>query len=450
MRNNRYVWALVTLFILTLPLVNPATRGDGFFYLAHLRSAVVDHDLNYVDELAFANPKVRAYVVPRAAASGRVVNKFAIGSALLWAPYYIPVHCVSLSLEKAGYNVRADGFAPQYLWSVALATALYVFAGLLLTYNLLLNYFRPGSAFAATLALWFATSLPAYAYFHPTMSHGPSFFTVALFVFVWFKTRGSRSYMQTLALGAVAGVMMMVRTQNAVYLIVPVAEYLVSIVNYLRRRESRAAVAELAHIACLMIATGIFFSPQLAVWKILHGSIFRTGYENSFAWLQPKMLSVLFSTNHGVFLWTPVIAIAALGLIRFWRRDRLLAAAGAACFASQLYLIAAWGCWYQGSSFGGRMFIGTYPFLAFGLGAVTAFLAQRVKMATVWIFLVLLVLWNWNLLFQFGTGMIPREGPVPAALVVKNTLKVPARVYDFAGEYLFQRGKYRRYFFKAD
>ena len=161
-QERKYLWSLIVLFLATLPLVNPVTRGDGFYYVAHLRSAVVDHDLYYANELRFADEKTKAYLEPFLERYGRLTNKYSIGAPILWAPYYVPVHIASLTLRNAGYDIPADGFGRQYLWAVGLATAIYAFAGLLLLYQLLRRYFRASAALATILAIWFATSLPAY------------------------------------------------------------------------------------------------------------------------------------------------------------------------------------------------------------------------------------------------------------------------------------------------
>jgi len=446
--KKRYIWAFVAAFLLTLPLVNPATRGDGFFYLAHLRSALLDGDLTLDDELPFANEKVREKAARELAAGRPLANKFPIGAAAMWAPYYVPVHAVSGALARRGYAVRADGFAGQYLWAVALATALYVFAGLLLIYELLTSYFREPVALAAVLALWLATSLPAYAYFHPTMAHGVSFFAVALFIFIWHQTRGRRRYIPAVALGAVAALMTMARTQNAFFLLIPVAEYVGAIWRADQRRGGPARRQALGQLAAMLLAAAVAFTPQLAAWRIINGSFFRTGYEAeyAFSWTRPEVGRVLFSTFHGAFLWTPVLALAVAGLALFWRRDRFLAAAAAACFAAQVYFVAAWWCWWQGSSFGGRMLIGTYPLLAFGLAAAFAALTKRLPTWTAFVVVALLAAWNANVLFQFGAGLIPREGPASPKLVWENTAEVPAKVWRFGRRYLSDRERARRDF----
>ena len=54
------VCALLLLFLLSLPLVNPYVHGDGVGSYAYAQSLVIDHDLNFEDDWRAANPRVSA------------------------------------------------------------------------------------------------------------------------------------------------------------------------------------------------------------------------------------------------------------------------------------------------------------------------------------------------------------------------------------------------------
>lgn len=447
MNGRAYLTVMLALFAASAPFVNPHTRGDGFYYLAHLRSWVVDGDAEYYDELAYADLKTRDYVL-KVWRPAYFRNKYAVGSALLWAPYYVPVHAVSRAWEKLGYGISADGFASQYLWVVAFATALYAFAGLLLTFSVLARYFPPAVSFLAVLGVWFATSLPAYMYFHPTMAHAPSFFASALFLFAWTFSRPDQTVWQAAAVGAAVGLAALVRTQEGMMIFIPLGDYVWRYRKALRAR-GREGLRFLVLAAVTVLAAAVCFTPQLVAWKVINGSFFRTGYENTFTWFKPHLCEVLFSNNHGAFLWTPVVGAAAAGLILFFRRAPAIAAAGTFAFVVQWYIVASWGCWWQASSFGGRMLIGTYPFLACGLAAVIAASNARWWFRVCAIGLVAAFIWNFNLLFQFGTGMIPRDRGVGLRIVLTNSKEVPQKFLSFGLKYIKRDESIGRYFAEA-
>src|SRR5205823_13443310 len=78
----------------------------------------------------------------------------------------------------------------------------------------------------------------------------------------------------------------------------------------------------------------------------------------------------LFSWYHGMWTWTPLLALSLIGLMLLWRDDRRLAAAGIATFILQWIIIAAfdrslWGL----LAFGQRRFDSCTIFFLIGLAA---------------------------------------------------------------------------------
>ena len=102
-------------------------------------------------------------------------------------------------MQGPGSNVAADGFSAPYRFAMALGTAVYGFLGLLLAMRLAAKYVGERWAFLATVAIWWASSLPVYMYFNPSWSHAHSAFVVALFLWFWHETRDARSTMQWIA-----------------------------------------------------------------------------------------------------------------------------------------------------------------------------------------------------------------------------------------------------------
>ena len=136
--------------------------------------------------------------------TGYVDNHFTVGPAILWAPFLIFAHIAVLLFNAVGGHISADGFSPPYLVAMALGTAFYGFLGLLFSFLLAKKYVRDRWAFLATMGIWLASSLPVYMYFNPAWSHAHSAFTVALFLWYWERTRGTRTIGQWVALGLIA------------------------------------------------------------------------------------------------------------------------------------------------------------------------------------------------------------------------------------------------------
>jgi hypothetical protein len=133
-------------------------------------------------------------------------------------------HGVVLAADRLGAHIPPDGYSPPYLITMAAATALYGFIGLMLAFGLARHYFEDRWAFLATIGIWAGSSLLVYMYFNPSWSHAHSAFAVSLFLWYWHRTRARRSLPQWILLGLSAGLMIDVYYPNAILLLVPATE----------------------------------------------------------------------------------------------------------------------------------------------------------------------------------------------------------------------------------
>src|SRR5258706_15849368 len=108
---------LFLFFLLTLPLVNPWVRGDGVGYYAYLRSALIDHDLDFENDYFAGNNSfvmsrfdAQGHLLPEMyTKTGHVENHFTVGPAILWAPMLVTVHVAVLLLDLFDANIAAAG-----------------------------------------------------------------------------------------------------------------------------------------------------------------------------------------------------------------------------------------------------------------------------------------------------------------------------------------------------
>jgi hypothetical protein len=114
---------------------------------------------------------------------------------------------------------------------------------------------------------------------------------------------------------------------------------------------------------------------------------------------------VLFSLNHGLFAWTPVTLLAAIGLIPLARRDALTGWAALGVVLLAVYVNASVSDWWAGEAFGARRFIGCTVFFALGLAAVLAAPLWRSRPALMRWFAMSLVVYNVLFLLQYQLFM---------------------------------------------
>ena len=158
------------------------------------------------------------------------------------------------------------------------------------------------------------------------------------------------------------------------------------------------------------------FAPQLAVWKVLNGGFFNSGYGHDlgalFHWSSPHLFAVLFSAQRGLFIWHPVFLLGLLGLILVFKQRRSLALLALLGFAIQWYLVSSWHNWVQGDAFGGRMFIVCSPIFVIGLAPLVERLARRWPWRVILAGGLVLVLLNLLLVVQYRLELFPLDRPL--------------------------------------
>ena len=479
---------LLLLFLLSLPMLNPWVRGDGVGYFAFARAPLIQHNLDFTRDYQQANTSFRENRLDQngqplpefRTRTGHLDNHFAVGPAILWAPFLLVTHAGVLLARAMGSSIPADGFSAPYRIALSLATALYGFLGLLISFRLARKYVEERWALLATLAIWWASSLPLYMYFNPSWSHAHSAFVVALFLWYWHETRPSRTLWQWIVLGATAGLMLDVYYANAMLLVVLPIEALREYATAFRDAvpslasasqapspgthsaalspsqshvaeliaPSRPSLAQLAarHLA-FAVTLLICFTPTFITHRIVYGSIFASGYVpiSQWNWFSPHLFSVLFSSDHGLLSWTPILLFALIGLVAFWRSVPRVGLAFLAATLVFYYFIASYPDWAGISSYGNRFFISLTPLFILGLAVfldrfTRVFRTPRAALSAASAFLACFVLWNAGLMFQWGTHLIRARGPISFSQMIRNQFQVvPRQITAQLESYLFRR-----------
>jgi len=456
--DRKSTLTLLLVFLLSLPLLNPWVRGDGVGYYAYIRSLLVEHKLDFQNDwragnLSFTMGRVHAdgTIDPlQYTHTGHLNNHFSVGPSILWAPFVVPVHLAMLTLEKFGVHVRPNGYSRPYIVVMAFATALYGFLGLCLSFRIACLYTEERWALLATLGIWFASSLPVYMYFNPSWSHAHSVFIVAAFLWYWHWTHHGRTFAQWVILGLISGLVLDVYYANIAVLLVPLGE---SLWGYWRgwtargpdwRMLRRLFAANLLYSCATLMA----FLPTLVTRQIIYGHPLDFGYENlpHWRWVSPYVGSALFSSDHGLLVWTPIIILAVAGLFLFLKRDREVATYFVVVFVAFCYLIGGDPNWDGISSFGNRFFISLTPLFVLGLAVLFSELTgllkkERAALALASSMTGLLIAWNLAFIFQWGTHMVPARGPISWRQMVHNQFQaVPRRAVAVFEAYLHHRG----------
>ena len=449
---------LLAIFLLTLPLANPWVHGDGVGYYAYARAPLIEHSLDFTHDYQFANKSFRESrcdenLQPKAefrTRTGHLDNHFSVGPAMLWSPFLVLVHGGVLVARAFGSGVAADGFSAPYRYAMALGTCIYGFLALLLSFRLARRYVEPKWAFMATLCVWWASSLPVYMYFNPSWSHAHSAFIVAVFLLYWDSTRRGRTVKQWLILGGIVGIMLDVYYANLMILSLLVVEGVRQYRDSIASPESSFSSLRGLFMKHAMFGVGVVLVmvPTFASRWIVYGGPLESGYLpiRDYLWSSPVFWSVLFSSNHGLMAWTPIVIFAVIGLVLFAFRFPEIGTPFLASLVTFYVFISFYPDWAGIASFGNRFFISLTPLWIIGLAFLVSRMSRkfdRMRRAVTVFSLALscFVLWNLGLIYQWGTHLVPVRGPISFREATYNQFHVvPFEIASHVRSYFFRRG----------
>jgi len=418
---------------------------DGVTYFAQLRSLVFDRDLDVAREFTvLGQPPRPVLVVP-------------IGPTLLWAPLYLAVAAVdatgrALGFWRAPADLATLGLTTPYVRAALLSSFALGAGGLVALLLHLRRRFARGVAWTAVTLTFGATPLFWYMVYEPSMTHAASFGFAALFAVAsaaWLTPpRGQTPYesrmgsdpdtvtagptvRQSLVLGALLGGAFAVRSQEVLFALLP-ALLVVGV---------SAPWPDRLHRALRLAGWAFLGALPWLVLQALHSYVLFSRYEYAlvgqggyFNPLQSRWLDTLFSSWHGLFSWTPVVYVAALGTIAYLRREWRWATAALVVLFLTAWVNGATRDWAAGWSFGGRRFSSALVLLAPGLALAIEAAVKRPLVALAP--LVAAALW-WNhlLMVQYTSGLLPKDEPVAFSRLVRQQGDVATRApyaYPFA------------------
>ncbi|WP_299283133.1 hypothetical protein [Thermoflexus sp.] len=437
MKGNRHPVILIGVWVAVLLLLfRPQLHGmDTVAYYAWLRAAVIRGSLDVSEEFIRFGYGGERGLSP----TGYRINEWSVGPALLWSPFFLMAHGLVRLGNALGIPWEADGYSAPYQILTALGSALYALIGLELLRRLALRIASPAAALWGVLTAWLASPLVFYMSAHPFMSHAVDFFVNAGFLLAWTCWEKPTPWAR-LALGWIGGLAAAVRYPNATLLLWPALEDL--------RQALRAPREGILRLLSLGVGAWIGFLPQMIVWRVVFGAwIVGNPYgiagAGTFDLRAPHLLEVLFSTNRGLFPWTPIAAFALAGLVGPLRRARpawarlLLAQTGA-----QLYIVGSWSVWSGAAAFGPRLLTGLFAGFALGLAALYEAGRRRWGMKPALALSLGAVAWNLILLARYGLEDVPRMGPVPLSTLWLGQLTFIGRALgelDRIGQALLRR-----------
>jgi len=382
-------WILASCFLLVFFLFHDyggRLAGDGVINFVYVRSMVIDGDLDLTNEFEQFVPERFQYI----AARGRSVGKppdpsHEPGTALLWLPAFLLTHWAMKVLAWSGGEIPADGYSHPYINAVSLASVLWALVAVLITYRACRRYFDPRLAAISISVLWLSSSLYWYTVHAPTMPHATTAAAVSAFLYLWIEARQSRRTATWIAVGLAGGLLLSLQRYNVFYLLAPLVTLAGIALGRLFSQGVRLSRRTLIAAGAVVLAFLLAALPVMLYnfFYSTDSTFFRMGDLGGFTlryWTSPRIGEFLFSSNHGLFSWSPAIYLAVIGLFLFLRKDFTLAATLLVTLAGGIYLLSATWDWYAGFAFGSRRLTEAFFIFALGFCAVTELVLRRPRL----------------------------------------------------------------------
>ncbi len=384
------------------------SRADGTWMYLQMRSHLLDRDWQYENDYLhagrYANGTPKWKVWLGVTSKGKPGNPWTMGTGWMLAPFFLAGHGLALATGAPDHGVT---LTDQYV--TYLGTVCYAFWGFVLIFGMARRRFGSVPALVGCVAVLLGSPLFFYTTYVPSFSHGVAFFCAACLLWCWDVSLrpGSRpvpALWRWALYGGLTGLAALVRPQLVLFAGPAGLWWLVLVARHRRRPAALlglAAAGGLAAGAALLV-----FAPQMIYWHQTYGSWLVVPQGSWFMrWDDSLLWETLFSARGGLFVVTPLLWLAALGLLLSARRDAALAALGTGLVLLLAFVNgAAWDFW-AGWTYGARRFTCVVSVLMIGgagLIAVVRDAARRRPRLYGWgaaalLVLPLLLFSQWNM-----------------------------------------------------
>ncbi len=340
---------------------------DIISYYAYLPAAFIYNDLtlSYIE-----NPDFKGTVWPETAENGGKVIKTTMGLAILYAPFFFMAHGLALTMD--GYP--PDGYSMIYSLFLLISNLFYTIIGFVFLRKILLKYFSDNITAVLLLIVFFCTGLFYYT-FYTVMSHSYLFCLINIFIFYIIKWHENPSFKTSLFIGLLSGMILLIRPIDIIFclLFVFYGVYNFKSLNY----NIKLFLKQYKKIVLIIISGFCVFFIQMVYWKTITNQWLFWSYSGeSFFWTKPHIIEGLFGFRKGLYLYTPILLPATLGLFLLKKFDKNWIVIFPVLFILFTYIILCWWSWWYGGGLSIRPYIDIYGIMAIGLGAFISIICK--------------------------------------------------------------------------
>ncbi|MFZ1677769.1 MAG: hypothetical protein WAT91_10880, partial [Saprospiraceae bacterium] len=248
--------------------------------------------------------------------SGNRVNKYAIGQAIMYSPFFLLAH----TYAKITKSYPADGYSKPYQVAIWLGSFLMSLLGLLLLRQIFLLYFKDQTVAWVLFALGLATNWMEYASISNGMNHTWLFTLMCGLILFSYRFYKKMDWASTFGIGVCLGLATLTRPTEIIWVFVPLLWGIQSLrerITLLFQQWKKCLVA--------VVIAGLIISIQLIYWKSVAGEWIVYSYgEQGFNWLHPRIWRGLMGVNVGWWIYTPMMLISLIGFFSLYKKKKPL------------------------------------------------------------------------------------------------------------------------------
>ena len=335
------------------------------------------------------------------APNGQKVIKYTMGLSLFYAPGFFIAHTIAQL-----HGSPADGYSSLYQKSLALVCLTYAIFGLWILRKVLGRFFEDTTIALTILAIGLATNFLNYATYESPTSHGTLFMLNAGLLLITRQWLTAFRWRDAVLIGIIIGLGGLVRVTELWMLLIPTLWGLTSW-NALqeRRRQLWRCRNQILVIALLIVS---IMSLQTWFWHSVGGAWFIDSYPGErFNFRKPHVLLGLFSARKGWLIYTPIMALALLGVFLLRRRVKDAVPVVLVMLPLVLYVTFSWEEWWYGGGFSARPLISIYPLLALPLASFFDWCRRsNVLLRSAALVLLLCIILNLMQTWQYHLGIL--------------------------------------------
>jgi hypothetical protein len=354
-------------------------RHDAGIYYAYLPATFIKNDwrFSFLDHEPSVDAEKQTQYWAFKSEHGGWVPKMTLGKALMDLPFFLVADFYAQHSELH----ERTGFSKPYMHAIAVASIFYAILGLVFLRSVLLRYFSDRVTAISLLLLALATNLFHYATHETGYTHPHNFFLLSTLIFLTTQWNSSNRIGTSMLFGIFCGLLVLLRPVNLL-LLLPLPFFSVYFKNsklswHWLKIGLQQFIGSKQMLIALMTAFLVVL-PQLLFWKTQSESWLYYSYEDEgFFWSRPQIIKGLFSFRKGWFIYTPIMFFATIGLYKLFQKLAWLGLSISVTLVLFVYATFSWWCWWYGGGFGARTMIDIYPFMVFGLAALTSYLIQK-------------------------------------------------------------------------